>query len=335
MTCEMIRETMVEALYGELDDRQRVEFEGHLEGCPACSVEYADLRGTLDLVNRRERVEPTTAGWSAFDRRLEERLSRETSPATRTGMIRFLPAFRPAWGYGIAAVLLIGFGIYMGRTVFNGSIPGIPGGETQGIAGRTDGSGEGHGGGDLPGGLDASDGTRADGESVGDRTATAVDAGGRDGGGGGGRTPAGLAPSATPERRTPGVPDPEADALAYLERSRNLLIGLTNLDDPQASGIDLEIRARVSRELYDRGSILTVALNRPSQQQLRLLVEQLQLILLQLSNVGMEDGRPAVELVRQGVRSESILLRINLEAIRSTLREEDKAAAKDSAGKSL
>jgi len=106
-------------------------------------------------------------------------------------------------------------------------------------------------------------------------------------------------------------------ALAYLERSRNLLLGVTNLDDEHLASIDLGHQQEVSRKLITQGQILAIALNRPNQQQMRQLVEELGVILLQLANVEVKPGVPAIELVRKGVDDKSILLKINLEEMRS------------------
>jgi hypothetical protein len=194
-------------------------------------------------------------------------------------IIPWLPSIRPVYGYGVAAILLVAFGIYMGRTFFNGTTPGL--------------------------------------ETPGESASTA---------------------EATP---TPGTATTAEgsqvnnDALAYLERSRNLLLGLTNITDSQVGAVDFSRSRKVSRELYDRGNTLTVALNRPSQQQLRQLVQGLQIILLQLSNMEVGNGTPVVELIRKGVDSRSILLKINLESIRAALNEEALRSAQSGGKNSL
>jgi len=109
-------------------------------------------------------------------------------------------------------------------------------------------------------------------------------------------------------------------AVAYLERSKNLLIGLTNLDEEHRSSLDLTRNREVSRELIQQANMLTVALNRPDQQQMRQLIQDLEVILLQLANIDVKPGVPAIELVQKGVDHRSILLKINLEEMRAIAR---------------
>ena len=124
--------------------------------------------------------------------------------------------------------------------------------------------------------------------------------------------------SATPPSAV-SVPDSTTqETLAYLERTRNLLIGLTNLDEAHQATIDLRSQQRVSRQLVDQGSILAVSLNKPDQQRTRQLIEDLQIILMQLANTELKPGVPVVELVKRGVNEKSILLKINVEAMRAT-----------------
>jgi len=327
MTCgksESMRELFGAAFYDELEPAARREFDAHLDTCASCRAAFDEVRDTLALMSRRTRVEPTEAEWESFRNRLEARLEAERSapgaeqsthgavhsaPETRTEAatvrrraarpIAWLPAVRPAWAYGIAAALLIAFGIYMGRTFFTGR--GDADLSSQESAHLTTG--------------------QPDGAATGPATANPA-------------TTNSEISSTVPETASPAPGAStetgraaERDALAYLERSRNLLLGVTNLDAEQAAATDLSRPQKISRELYDQGNTLTVALNEPSQQQLRQLVQQLQVILLQLANMQVGGGTPAVELVRQGVDSRSILLKINLEAIRAALNDEARATA--------
>jgi putative zinc finger protein len=123
------------------------------------------------------------------------------------------------------------------------------------------------------------------------------------------------------------VPAPESEdsttreAVAYLQRSKNLLIGLTNLDEEHRTSLDLRHNQEVSRQLIEQGSILTVSLNKPSQQQIRQLILDLEVILLQLANIEVKPGVRAIEMVQNGLDQKSILLKINLEEMRSMARK--------------
>jgi hypothetical protein len=128
-----------------------------------------------------------------------------------------------------------------------------------------------------------------------------------------GTTAAVTAPATAPDSAT-------IRALAYLERSRNLLIGLTNLDESQHESIDLTTHQQASRELVEEGHVLTVALTQPDQQLLKQLIQDLQVILIQLANVEVRPGVPVVELVKKGVDDKSILLKINVEEMKAAAR---------------
>ena len=119
-------------------------------------------------------------------------------------------------------------------------------------------------------------------------------------------------------------------ALAYLDRSRNLLIGLANLNEEQHPSLDLTRQQAASRQLIQQASMLKVALNKPDQQLMRKLVQDLEVILLQLANVEVRPGHPAVEMVKNGIDQKSILLKINLEEMRAMARRSPIAPAKKS-----
>jgi hypothetical protein len=66
-----------------------------------------------------------------------------------------------------------------------------------------------------------------------------------------------------------------------------------------------------------QASYLKSSLNRPDQQQMRQLIHDLEVILIQLANTEVKPGVPALELVRKGVYQKSILLKINVEELRA------------------
>jgi hypothetical protein len=108
-----------------------------------------------------------------------------------------------------------------------------------------------------------------------------------------------------------------AMALAYLERSKNLLLGFVNDDGDRSTPPDLHQRQEISRQLIENAHFLNAALNRPDQQRMRRLIGELEVILLELANVEVGPGKPAVELVKRGVDHRSILLKINIEEMRA------------------
>ncbi len=105
-------------------------------------------------------------------------------------------------------------------------------------------------------------------------------------------------------------------ALNYLERSKVLLLGIVN-SDPDESGRGLAKEQQVSRTLVTEAAELKSSLSDADQQRMKQLVGDLEVILLQIANLGEEKGFPAVEIVRSGVERRGILLKINLEQMRA------------------
>jgi hypothetical protein len=126
----------------------------------------------------------------------------------------------------------------------------------------------------------------------------------------------------------------ESRAQDYLEQSKIVLIGLVNAD-PKAIGeaSPLLVRQReVSRILVRESEDISSKLTDPSQRQLRELVSDLGLILMQIANLEMKHEAQGVEIVKNGVEQNGILFRINLEEIARATRQ-TRAGGKNSAGK--
>lgn len=79
--------------------------------------------------------------------------------------------------------------------------------------------------------------------------------------------------------------------------------------------IDLYHLKHVSRQLVQEAEPLRVQLTQPEQQPLRELISDLEVILLQISNLEAKQDLPGIDLVRSSVNRKAILLRINLEEI--------------------
>ncbi len=263
-TCEKYRQQFVDALYNELIHDSKRDFDEHLAGCPECSSEFEQLRSALSTMDKRVRTEPNEADWKRFWNELQPNLTPAERKSSLLKIISWKPIHLPAWGYAIAAVLILVFGIYVGRNYFTSN-------QTITRAGST--------------------------------TASVVQADATD--------------STT------------AEALAYLERSRNLLIGLNNLDPEHHAMVDIGHSQQISRTLIDQGNVLTASLNKPDQQLLRELIRDLGVILLQLSNVEVRPGVPALEFVQKGIDKKSILLKINVEEMKAASRKAVKARSEN------
>jgi hypothetical protein len=103
----------------------------------------------------------------------------------------------------------------------------------------------------------------------------------------------------------------------YLDRSKILLVGLINTDPQVAekSKMDFSRQVEVSRELVKESRQLVSELNDPSQQRMKRLVSDLEMILLQIATLQGEVQSPAIEIVKSGVDRRGILFKINLEEI--------------------
>ncbi len=113
----------------------------------------------------------------------------------------------------------------------------------------------------------------------------------------------------------------------YLEQSKVLLIGLMNTDTKSlaASGTLLKREQEISRQLVAESGDITSKLNDPSQRRMKELISDLQLILIQIANLGTHRDLPGVEIIKGGIEHNDILFKINLEEIQRT----SKSAAKN------
>lgn len=108
--------------------------------------------------------------------------------------------------------------------------------------------------------------------------------------------------------------DPVLRAQNYIDKSKLLLLALVNHDpateDPYA--LNLPFQKQVSQELVAQAGDLKSELKDPRQRRLRELVADLETILIQIANLESENDLEAVEIVKQGVESRGLLLKINL-----------------------
>lgn len=101
----------------------------------------------------------------------------------------------------------------------------------------------------------------------------------------------------------------------YIDRSKILLLGLVNFDaseeDTYALGLPYQIK--ISRDLVHEAAYLKGELTDPAQMQLRELIADLELILLQIANLEIEQDLASIDVVKSGVDQTGILLKINLD----------------------
>lgn len=110
----------------------------------------------------------------------------------------------------------------------------------------------------------------------------------------------------------PTIPVAQARAEQWLERSQILLIGMANEDLSGTTQPDFSYQRQVSRNLLTEARTLNRELDPAANRQLLQLMSQLELILLQIANLEAEHDLSAVELVRDGIARDGLLLKINI-----------------------
>lgn len=120
----------------------------------------------------------------------------------------------------------------------------------------------------------------------------------------------------TPTRETSIVKTAANErAHRFLQRSELLILGLVN--SPSSETTDVGYSRKVSDELIQEARLIEPTLNSPEQRKLRRLISDLEIILLQISNLEAEHDLPEIDMVKSGAERTGILLQINLELMRA------------------
>lgn len=98
----------------------------------------------------------------------------------------------------------------------------------------------------------------------------------------------------------------------WLERSKILLIGVVNEEVSIEAKPDFSHQRLVSRNLLTEARTLNRELDPVADRQFLQLMNQLELILLQIANLETEHDLSSVELVRDGIARDGLLLKINI-----------------------
>ena len=101
----------------------------------------------------------------------------------------------------------------------------------------------------------------------------------------------------------------------FIERSKVLLLGLVNYDPAteDAYALDLDRKRTMSRALAAEAPALRGALRERGQKRLRELVAELEVIMLQIANLGSGQDLEGVDLIKQGVDNRGLFLKIDLD----------------------
>src|SRR5512134_2083771 len=97
-----------------------------------------------------------------------------------------------------------------------------------------------------------------------------------------------------------------------------MLICIVNDDFDAARSSDLARQRKVSRSLLQETRALQADLSGSPDQRLQQLLQQLELVLLQIANLEIEHDLSNVELVREGIDREGLLLKINIQELERT-----------------
>ena len=291
MTCARAQELMVEALYGELDTGTMREFEAHVATCAECATLYEEMRATGAAMHERNRPDPGDDYWNSYYTRLEARMQRD---ATVVDGARIAARRRSyvSWGYRVAAaVAVLAAGVWIGRSTMNRNAPNEPG---VNIANNTPIN-------RMPMQVDSLPFKELDGAK---QSHDAID---------------GTAPKRD-HAGTGNVKLASADTRAkdYIERSQVLLLELINSspDTTRASENEYKTQQVRAKALVREASTLRDDLPGSDNRRLRELVTELQLVLREIANLEAKDDLQAVQIIRNRVDREGVLLKIDVEQMR-------------------
>ncbi len=121
----------------------------------------------------------------------------------------------------------------------------------------------------------------------------------------------------------------------YLDRSKILLLGITNFDPVKDNDeiINLKLMQKISKQLAGQATVLKKDLNEPSQLQLKRLVSNLELIMLQIANLESKHNTEGIELIKDMVNSKGIFLKINIQELIENNRKPDNPKNHDTQSK--
>lgn len=72
MKCKKLRKKLILFLEGELSEKQRIEIQNHLNGCPSCLKQVELLSKVWEGAGELERIEPSPYLWNKLSLRIAE-----------------------------------------------------------------------------------------------------------------------------------------------------------------------------------------------------------------------------------------------------------------------
>jgi hypothetical protein len=98
----------------------------------------------------------------------------------------------------------------------------------------------------------------------------------------------------------------------YVEKSKIIFLGLVNADTSEAEEMDWQAEKTMARNLINEASYIKENLSPGQDEQIRLLVDELELILLQIANLEQQHDLESIELIKSGIDRKGLLLKINV-----------------------
>lgn len=113
----------------------------------------------------------------------------------------------------------------------------------------------------------------------------------------------------------------------FIERSKVILLAMINFDPKTEDSyvLNLPFQQKISRELVQQAGGLKNELAGPDQGQLREIISDLEIILLQVANLDADSDISAIELVKNGVKIRGVLFKIQLADIRQSINRKNKS----------
>ncbi|MFQ5753465.1 MAG: hypothetical protein ACE5HI_15860, partial [bacterium] len=98
----------------------------------------------------------------------------------------------------------------------------------------------------------------------------------------------------------------------YVEKSKILFLGIVNADTEEVEKQDWRTEKRIAQHLIKEASFLKDNLSEKRNARIRQLIEELELILLEFANLEAQHDIENIELIKNGIDRQGILLKINL-----------------------
>ena len=109
LKCIKAKKMFIKALYNELNEDEKTEFENHLKGCEKCAQEYSEMVSAIEMLNERQLPEPEENFWDNYWVKISGRIKEQTKPEPVRNNIMDsiinLFAFRPQFPYQILVPL--------------------------------------------------------------------------------------------------------------------------------------------------------------------------------------------------------------------------------------